>query len=213
MASKKLSRLEKEYSKQRARLKAGIRYYEKQGYRWVNEMGELYDPLEGKSLEELKNLKPEQLLGEAMHQTNVGWIPALEYKEFKKQQEKEYPTLSVIEAIKDRINELPNIKGVYDKSVGFKGEPLQARKNELMRILDEEVNYNEYNDTLDQYIDYLISVVDIIVEELDRIKYIDSSSDQLSASFATVGTLIKGSPLTPDQAEALSRMAEYYNEG
>lgn len=111
-----------------------------------------------------------------------------------------YPTISIIDTIRDRLSELTR-----------KGKPpiqIEARKNELISIFEDTVTL--YDDNLNELEHYLQEHESEIAELLNVISY-DSDAEQVSASFVTLGRILNIQSLSMSQAENLSAMAEYYN--
>jgi hypothetical protein len=111
-----------------------------------------------------------------------------------------YPTISIIDTIRDRISELtreakPPI-------------PIENRKNELLAIFEDNITL--YSDNITEYEHYLEAHESEIAELLNVISY-DSNAEQISASFVSLGRILNMQALSMSQAENLSMMAEYYN--
>ena len=111
-----------------------------------------------------------------------------------------YPTISIIDTIRDRISELtreakPPI-------------PIDNRKNELLSIFEDNVTH--FSDNIIEYERYLEEHESEIVELIYIITY-DSNGEEVSATFVRLGRLLNMQSLSMSQAENLSIMAEYYN--
>lgn len=220
---KKRTEAQKAYQKERRRLLQAIRRGEKQGYIFPeNLVPELPKRVTKTALKRIKNTKPKDLYktAEYLHQDTGEIVPAEQRKQEVKQEAirkaKEtrkrnkkisvpsvpiyYPTISIIDTIRDRITELtreakPPI-------------PIENRKNELLAIFEDNVTL--YGDNITEYEHYLEVHESEIGELLNVISY-DSNAEQISASFVALGRLLNMQSLSMSQAENLSMMSEYYN--
>ena len=115
-----------------------------------------------------------------------------------------YPTMDIVDTIRDRINELPDFAGMR------KDIPIESRKNSLLNILEDNLSYLEGDDkALYNYTEYLKDHQSEILQALERIIH-DSKSENIDATFARVGQILNyGSTLSPDQSESLSIMQEF----
>lgn len=211
---------QKAYQKERRRLLQAVRTAEKQGYIFPEDIvPELPKRVTKKQLEKIQKTKPKQLYKKAefVYQETGEVVPAEQRKQEVKQEAirkaKEtrkrkkkisiptyYPTISIIDTIRDRISELtreakPPI-------------PIENRKNELLSIFDD--NVNTFEDNIIEYEHYLKEHESEIAELLNVISY-DSNAEQISASFVVLGRILNMQSLSMTQAENLSMMAEYYN--
>ena len=175
-----------------------------------------------KQLENIQKIKPKQLYKKAefVYQETGEIVPAeqrkqeikqeaiIKAKETRKRKKKistpnvptYYPTISIIDTVRDRILELtreakPPI-------------PIENRKNELLAIFEDNVTL--YDDNIEYYEHYLKEHESEIADLLKTISY-DSDVKEVSTSFASLGRLLNMGPLSMSQAENLSMMAEYYN--
>ena len=213
----------KAYQKERRRLLQAVRRAEKQGYIFPEDVvPELPKRVTKKQLEKIQKTKPKQLYKKAefVYQETGEVVPAEQRKQEVKQEAirkaKEtrkrnknistpyvptyYPTISIIDIVRDRITELtreakPPI-------------PIDNRKNELLSIFED--NVTAFGDNITEYEHYLEAHESEIAELLYIISY-DSDEEKLSASFVTLGRLLNMQSLSMSQAENLSMMAEYYN--
>lgn len=219
---KKQTENQKAYQKERKRLLQAVRRAEKQGYIFPEDVvPELPKRVTKKQLEKIQKIKPKQLYKKAVfvYQETGEIVPAEQRKQEVKQEAtikaKEtrkrkktstpyiptyYPTISIIDTIRDRLSELtreakPPI-------------PIENRKNELLAIFDDNVTL--YDDNISEYEHYLEAHESEIAELLNVISY-DSNAEQVSASFVALGRLLNTQSLSMSQAENLSMMAEYYN--
>ena len=220
---KKQTENQKAYQKERRRLLQAVRRAEKQGYIFPEDVvPELPKRVTKKQLENIQKIKPKQLYKKAefVYQETGEIVPAeqrkqevkqeaiIKAKETRKRKKKistpniptYYPTISIIDTIRDRLSELtreakPPI-------------PIENRKNELLAIFDDNVTL--YDDNIAEYEHYLEVHESEIAELLNVISY-DSDAEKVSASFVALGRLLNMGALSMSQAENLSMMAEYYN--
>lgn len=214
---------QKAYQKERRRLLQAVRRAEKQGYIFPEDIvPELPKRVTKKQLEKMQKTKPKELYKKAefVYQETGEVVPAeqrrkevkqeaiIKAKETRKRKKKistpsvptYYPTISIIDTIRDRISELtreskPPI-------------PIENRKNELLSIFDDNVTV--FGDNIIEYEHYLEEHESEIAELLNVISY-DSNAEQVSASFVSLGRILNMQPLSMPQAENLSIMSEYYN--
>ena len=220
---KKQTENQKAYQKERRRLLQAVRRAEKQGYIFPEDVvPELPKRVTKKQLENIQKIKPKQLYKKAefVYQETGEIVPAeqrkqevkqeatIKAKETRKRKKKTstpyiptyYPTISIIDTIRDRLSELtreakPPI-------------PIENRKNELIAIFEDNVTL--YGDNIEDYEHYLEAHESEIAELLNVISY-DSDAEKVSASFVSLGRLLNMKSLSMSQAENLSMMAEYYN--
>lgn len=220
---KKLTENQKAYQKERRRLLQAVRRAEKQGYIFPEDVvPDLPKRVTKKRLENIQKIKPKDLYKKAefVYEETGEIVPAEQRKQEIKQEaikkaketrkkEKKiripsiptyYPTISIIDVIRDRISELtreskPPI-------------PIEFRKNELLSIFEDTVTL--LGDNIIDYEHYLEEHESEIAELLNVISY-DSNAEQISASFVTLGRILNMKSLSMSQAENLSAMAEYYN--
>ena len=220
---KKKTENQKAYQKERRRLLQAIRRAEKQGYIFPEDIvPDVPKRVTKKQLEKIQKTKPKQLYKKAkfVYQETGEVVPAEQRKQEVKQEAirkaKEtrkrkkkisipsvptyYPTISIIDTIRDRISELtreakPPI-------------PIENRKNELLVIFED--NLTLYSDNITEYEHYLEEHESEIADLLNVISY-DSNAEQVSASFVSLGRILNAKSLSMSQAENLSTMAEYYN--
>lgn len=226
MKRKKQTENQKAFQKQRKRLLQAVRRAEKQGYIFQdNVVPQMPQRVTKKQLNKITNLKPKDLYkkaewvdietGEIFSPTErkeqvkrAGIEKAKETKKRKKEKSKisapiekpYYPTISILDIIRERINDLHR--------VSKPDIPIENRKNELLNILDDSITY--YEDNLQEYENYLRQHESEIASLLNLISY-DSDGEQISASFVTLGRLLNTQSLSINQAENLSAMSEYYN--
>jgi hypothetical protein len=217
---KKQTENQKAFQKERRRLLQAVRSGEKQGYIFPEDVvPELPKRVTKKQLEKIQKTKSKQLYKKAefVYQETGEVVPAEQRKQEVKQEAirkaKEtrkrnkkisiptyYPTISIIDTIRDRISELtreakPPI-------------PIENRKNELLSIFED--NVTAFEDNIIEYEHYLEEHESEIAELLNIISY-DSDAEKVSASFVSLGRILNMQSLSMSQAENLSMMAEYYN--
>lgn len=220
---KKKTENQKAYQKERRRLLQAIRRAEKQGYIFPEDIvPELPKRVTKKRLEQIQKIKPKQLYKKAefVYQETGEIVPAEKRKQEVKQQAiikaketrkrkkkisvpsvpKYYPTISIIDTIRDRISELTR--------EAKPPVPIDNRKNELLAIFEDTVTM--FGDNIAEYEHYLEAHESEIAELLNVISY-DSNAEQISASFVALGRILNAQSLSMTQAENLSMMAEYYN--
>lgn len=137
----------------------------------------------------------------------------------KRQTEADYPTISVIDKVKEKVEEMDrvyyqSIDNLQDNITNLKREvppwfKIENRKGHLMAIFQDTIDY--YEDNLSDLEDYLLSQMDSIDTHLDIIRY-DSKSEKVENSFVVLGNILNRGALTPSQAESLSLMTEYYED-
>jgi hypothetical protein len=214
---------QKAYQKERRRLLQAVRRAEKQGYIFPEDIvPELPKRVTKKRLEKIQKTKPKQLYKKAefVFQETGEIVPAEQRKQEVKQEAirkaKEtrkrkkkistpngqiyYPTISIIDTIRDRISELTR--------EAKPPVPIETRKNELLSIFDDTVTM--FEDNIEEFENYLEAHESEIAELLNVISY-DSDAEQISASFVLLGRILNTQSLSMSQAENLSMMAEYYN--
>lgn len=220
---KKQTENQKAYQKERKRLLQAVRRAEKQGYIFPEDIvPELPKRVTKRQLEKIQKIKPKQLYKKAefVYQETGEIVTAeqrkqeikkeaiIKAKETRKRKKKTnkpyistyYPTISIIDTIRDRLSELTR--------EAKPPVPIENRKNELLSIFED--NVTQYDDNIAEYENYLKEHESEIAELLNVISY-DSNAEQISASFVALGRLLNTQSLSISQAENLSMMAEYYN--
>ena len=220
---KKLTENQKAYQKERRRLLQAVSRGKKQGYIFPEDVvPELPKRVTKKRLEKIQKIKPKDLYKKAVfvyeqtgevvpteqRRQEVKQEPIIKAKETRKRKKKistpsvptYYPTISIIDIIRDRLSELTR--------EAKPPVPIENRKNELLAIFED--NVTQYDDNIAEYEHYLEVHESEIAELLNVISY-DSNAEQVSASFVALGRLLNVQSLSMSQAENLSMMAEYYN--
>lgn len=113
----------------------------------------------------------------------------------------DYPTISIIERIKDKIKNI--------ERYAYPQYPLDNRKGALLSIFENTIYRYEVEDDIGSLESYLQENETQIDEELSIVMY-DSSGEEVNASFARLGKLLNVESLSPDQAESLSYATEMY---
>ena len=218
---------QKAFQKERRRLLQAVRRAEKQGYIFPEDIiPNIPKRVTKKALEKIQVTKPSALykIAQYVYEETGELVPAEQRKQEVKQQgiakakatrkkkvkqpkitvpKEYYPTISIIDTIRDRIDELQReAKPPLD---------ISFRKNELVNIFDDTVTFYEMDDNISEYEDYLKKHENEIADLLNVISY-DSNSESINASFASLGRLLNVTSLSMEQAENLSAMAEYYSE-
>lgn len=222
---KRRTQNQKAFQKERRRLLQAVNKAKKQGYIFPeNIVPSLPKRVTKKSLERIQFLKPKDLYKKAkyVYEDTGEIVPALQRKEeikriaiekrklTRKNKAKRqeitipiyYPTISIIDTIRDRIIELQREQK----------PPIEIsfRKNEVLNIFDDTVTYYEMQENISEYEDYLKKNESEIADLLNVISY-DSNTEKVNASFVSLGRLLNVTSLSMEQAENLSAMAEYYN--
>lgn len=219
---KKQTENQKAYQKERRRLLQAVRRAEKQGYIFPEDIvPELPKRVTKKRLENIQKIKPKELYKKAefVYQETGEIVPAekrkqevkqeaIKAKETRKRKKKTstpsvptyYPTITIIDTIRDRLSELTR--------EAKPPVPIENRKNELLAIFED--NVTQYDDNIAEYEHYLEAHESEIADLLNVISY-DSNAEQVSASFVALGRILNTQSLSMSQAENLSMMAEYYN--
>lgn len=235
---KKISENHKAYQKERRRLLQAVNRAKKQGYIFPeNIVPSIPKKVTKKSLKRIQLLKPKDLYKKAQYlyeetgkivsaeqrKQEVKLEAILKAKETRKRKKKiskpniptYYPTISIIDKVDERLNELFEIDLVDNSlhNLERKGNPLfpiEARKSALIRIFDDTKTLYEGNENeLEQY---LIENEGEIFSLLNIITWDSDTPDQLKiqSSFSKLATLLNTRPLTPTQAESVSWEQEYY---
>lgn len=224
---KKKTENQKAFQKERRRLLQAVRRGEKNGYIFPEDVvPTLPKRVTKKRLEKIQATKPSDLYKIAIYvyEETGEIVPAEQRKQEVKQQgiakakatrkkkvnkpkntfpKEYYPTISIIDTIRGRLEELQREeKPPLD---------ISFRKNELINIFDDTVTFYEMDESLSDYEKYLKEHESEIADLLNVISY-DSDSEKVNATFVTLGRLLNVTSLSVEQAENLSVMAEYFNE-
>lgn len=228
---KEKTALQKAYAKQIARLKKGVKRYEKQGYSWrgSNPVPEIPKRVTKQALEKIRQMKPVELLNSAIYidyetgefysalkrKEEVKQNGILKRKETLKNKQKEtteyYPTKSIIESIRERLATIPDVRHTASRKTGFMTIDTGTKRNALLSMFEDTLLETEMNGTYNDYITYLISKEEQIFSLIDVIIY-ESEQSIILSSFANLSIIINfGVSLTPLQASNLSDLTDYLN--
>ena len=224
---KKKTENQKAFQKERRRLLQAVRRAEKQGYIFPEDIiPNIPKRVTKKALEKIQVTKPSALykIAQYVYEETGELVPAEQRKQEVKQQgiakakatRKKKPKQSKITVPKEyfpTIFFLDNFKVRIDELQREEKPPVNIsfRKNELLIIFEDTVALYEMNGNISEYADYLKEHESEIADLLNVISY-DSNSENINASFASLGRLLNVTSLSMEQAENLSSMAEYYSE-
>ena len=121
--------------------------------------------------------------------------------ETKQAPTQDYPTISIIERIKDKIQSMERYT--------YPQYPLDNRKGALLAIFENTIYRYEVEEDISSLESYLQENESQIDELLSIVMY-DSNGEEQNASFAQLGKLLNVESLSPDQAESLSYVSEMY---
>lgn len=208
--AKKLTANQIAYNKEVKRIKAAINRNAKQGYFLPEELTfERPDRITKKNIEALKQITPKRLRKASTHyDINTGELITRHNEEMlseikqnipkkkppKEPPKKEPPKITVIDRVRAALYDLANESGV----------PISSRKAEVINIFDETLE----DMGPEAYGDYLETVEEEIFYHVERVTY-HSSPREVEQSFANLGRLLNGAPLSKFQADRLSVDAEY----
>ena len=212
--AKKLTRLQQEYEKEIARLRKGFKRYEKQGFVFPEEnYGQRPSRVTKKKLESIKQVKPKELTsiserfdietGEILTPQPSKPTPQSSPSSAPQQEQEYIPDLTIVDAIRDRIAELPDVN-----LSARGGIPIAGRRNGLLALLEDNINARDGQELAD-YIEYLYENQSTLLHELERIRH-ESKDEKIEQSFAHAGEILNGGrKLTGTQSETISLMQEY----
>lgn len=199
--------LEKEYKRLRKNLQQQVSYYRKQGMLLYDDIiPAIPKKITLSSIKRLQklNVRKKALKGERVDIETGEIIGAKTKLPNIPSQQPYFPTISVIDTIRQRLSELELQTKGYDPN-------FENIKNTLINIFEENVAYNE--DNLGELIDYYNENLDEILTEMDRVAVYRSKEDsrEREQSFATLARLLNGGSLSRLQAEAVSDFGEYFS--
>lgn len=113
----------------------------------------------------------------------------------------DYPTISIIERIKEKIRNIERYT--------YPQYPLDNRKGALLAIFENTIYRYEVEEDIGSLESYLQENESQIDDLLSIVMY-DSNGEDVNASFAQLGKLLNVESLSPDQAESLSYATEMY---
>lgn len=193
----KLTKLQKAYQKEQRRLQRYQRRAEKKGYTFSKSLvPETPQRITKKLLEEIKQIRPRKIRNEDIYiDTSTGEV----LSEFKKEQSEYLPTIDYVTAVEQLIKALPDMR--YTKQGATEISPMKSSM--YSALYDTLAEYGEQY----QYDEYLATVYG---EIQDGLTAIELSSDQstIYSNFSTALSLIKGKPLTMQEAMDISDYSE-----
>lgn len=203
--SEHLTPNQQEYRKQQQRLMRAIGRLRKEGvYVSPSVIPEMPKKVEAGNIQKIKSITPKDLRAQAAYtfDTETGEILSQgEQVDYAGEMQNMYPTLSISEALRERILALPNARGFRAKGGAFVNIDMTGKKNGLLSLLDDAI-------ALDENVEERLTVnMERIFEELDKITFYDSDNDSITMSFVNLAVLIKGESLTPHEAEELDVMS------
>lgn len=197
---------QREYVKQQQRLKRAIARLHKQGIEVsMNVVPKMPKRVDKKALEEIKRITPQDLRDKAYRHFDAETGEIYDeptYEDYVNKLQTEYPTLSITDALRARISELPNVKTFRERGGYVRHMDLSYKKNSLLSFFDDTTAFDE------EIEERLIVSMEQIFDALDRITFYDSDEDSINASFVDLAVLIKGSALTPQEAKAMNTMSD-----
>lgn len=232
MAKKKRKRqkteLQKAYQKEHQRLQRAVRRAEKQGYVFEQSpVPNVPKKISTRALESIKKKKTSDIYKKAywLDQETGELIPALQHKEDvkraavekrkktieeKKKKEQDdtqpyYPTIDIVQIIKDRLSAFPSSIEVFSISAQKKiTVSLDGELNALLDIMDKNLRENE-----EAYRDYLLDNEDYIADLIiaaEHIKY----EEEITPKFSNLAKALNmGYSLDLDEAEDISDMLDF----
>lgn len=220
---KKRLTLKDQYKKEVTRLKRGLKNAEKRGF-FVPDTAipKIPKKVSRKQLERIKSIKPADIYlnkgeyvdietgevlnakyGQYLRRSRAAKKAAETRRKKKIEPQPYYPTISRIDLIRDKIEDI-------DRKYGTRPMDISARKFGLLTIFDDTVSEYELKGNIDEYEQYLISIEEDLNESLDIVEYA-SDQDEVSASFIHLARLINNGTLSQSQSEMVSLMAELVN--
>lgn len=196
------------YQKEINRLKAYQRRKEKQGFKFnITLAPEMPKKVTPQKLEEIKSIKPRKLRGQDV-------IVLQDFKETGEvigeiNKPQDLPSFNYISATENLIDGLPDyvevLTGGSKADYRVKPYPLYIEKRKLKSIMWDTLS--QYENESD-YNDYLESVFSELQMWLDPDK-LPSTEDELKQVVSTALILIKGTSLTREDIEILSRFDDW----
>lgn len=216
-----------EYKKEIERIKRFIKRAEKRGYSFNFKEPQPPKRIRKESVEKLKKITPEKLYASA---TYIGLysdfleLTGLEARkrersasakkgaetrkrkaEQKKREQEKTPTFDFIAEIISMINELPNGRYIsYQVFIDF-----TPHKNFLISLINDRADIASRYNTIDKYSNYLKDNESIIKHNLDIIMH-DSNESTIIGAFNELAEILKGTPLSFEEAELIEELNQYY---
>lgn len=177
--------------------------------KWVSETGEEKPALERRAEVKRQGYEKRSFLAERKkrEQQAKQWEQEAYNKAQQASQETVeepyYPTFTVIDRIRDMIVDLTREVPPYI--------PIDQRKNALLNILGDTVNYYTLHNALPDLENYYTEHLEEISAECDGISYDsdDRQGSRTGQSFVKLARIINVTSLSPTQAEGVSQMSEW----
>lgn len=220
--AKKLSQTQKEYRKQRRRVQQAVKRLEKIGYIFdENVVPKIPKKVTKASVQRLAKITPEKLrekseyiIGEEVvkykkHKKEIKQEIKRIRESIKQEQEKtviDYiPTVSYIDIFRETvINSLPDNRAFYhgrNEPATFKD--FSGYKNIIISLLDDSIAENG-----EQYVERLIQEhADTLSGYIEGAQY-DSNENRVERDLISIANILKGSPLSMNEAEQVSMLSE-----
>lgn len=220
--AKKLTQTQKEYRKQRRRVQQAVKRLEKIGYIFdENAVPKIPKKITKASVKRLAKITPEKLREKSEY---IIGEKVVKYKTHKKEikqeikrikeslkQEQEIPvidyipTVSYIDTFRETvISSLPDSRAFYhgrNEPATFKD--FSGYKNIIISLLDDSIAENG-----EQYVERLLQEhADTLSDYIEGAKY-DSKENRVDRDLISVANILKGSPLSMDEAEQISMISE-----
>lgn len=218
--------VQEEYKKERRRIQRFIRNAEKRGYQFDFELPQVPKKITKASVSRLQKITPKTLYQKAVYggEATGGEIvsasagrqaerkassqKARRTRETRKAEakiNKVYPTVSIINEITRMIEELPDVKyyGFNNKNI------YTSSKQMLISLLNDRADVADSAGNLEEYIQYLYDVLPDISVASEIIIY-SSEASQVEYSYNRLYELIKGKPITIEEAKLLEDFNIYY---
>lgn len=220
--AKKLSQTKKDYRKQRRRVQQAVKRLEKIGYIFdENVVPKIPKKVTKASVQRLAKITPEKLrekseyiIGDKLvkyktHKKEIKQEIKRIRKSLKQEQEKTVnyyiPTLSYIDIFRETvINSLPDSRAFYHG----RNEPATFKdfsdfKNIIISLLDDSIAENG-----EQYVERLLQEhADILTTYIEGAQY-DSDEIRVDNDLISIANILKGSPLSMNEAEQVSTLSE-----
>lgn len=220
--AKKLTQTQKEYRKQRRRVQQAVKRLEKIGYIFdENVVPKMPKKITKASVQRLAKITPEKLRQKSEY---IIGEKVVKYKTHKKEikqeikrvreslkQEQESPVIDYIPNIsyidnfrETVINTLPDSREFYHGRNNDKiFKDFSGYKNIIISLLDDSIAENG-----EQYVErMLLEHADRLSDYIEAIQY-DSDENRVEHDLISVANIIKGSPLSMNEAEQVSMLSE-----
>lgn len=220
--AKKLTQTQKDYRKQRRRVQQAVKRLEKIGYIFdENVVPKIPKKITKASVQRLAKITPEKLrekseyiIGEEVvkyktHKKEIRQEIKRVRQELKQEQERtviDYiPIVSYIDNFRETvINSLPDSRAFYqgrNEPALFKD--FSGYKNIIISLLDDSIAENGV-----EYVERLLQEhADTLSDYLEGAQY-DSDENRVEHNLISVANILKGSPLSMNEAEQVSMVSE-----